>query len=477
MLLSLLLVFFMGAILPFAFAPLDIYPFAFIVPAVLLSQWQKSTPGQAFLKGGLFGLGFYGVGVSWVYISIHTYGNASTAVAGLITLALVTVLSLGPATQGYLLVRLFGKKSPSLFCLVGFPITWVIWEWLRSLPLNGFPWLYLGYSQLATPLRGFAPIVGVYGVSLAVATICGALVLVSSRLYPGAKIRALCILLAILAGGWWLTGKQWTKPAGPPLTVTLVQANISQSLKWQPGEFNHIVQTYQTLTEPHWGASRLIIWPEAALPAFPEQIPEILQQLDHTAASRHSTLLLGVLLGDLRIKQYFNGALLLGADHGEYRKRQLVPFGEYTPLASVFSFLIHYWQIPMSDFTAGSARQPVLSAAGVKITPLICYEIAYPLQVLKYSVGSELIVNISDDSWFGRSMASAQQAEMAQLRALETGRFVLLVANTGITGIINPVGEFIAILPAHQAAVLNGAVTPMQGKTPLMRWSSRLSAF
>lgn len=471
MLLSLLLVFCLGAILPFAFAPFSVYSLAFIAPAVLLYQWQRSTPWQAFIKGGIFGLGFYGVGVSWVFISIHTYGNASAGVAGLITFAMISVLAIGPATQGYVLTRVFGKKNPSVFCLAAFPAAWVIWEWLRSLPLNGFPWLYLGYSQMHTPLRGFAVLVGVYGVSLTVAMICGCLVLLATRQLLSVKLTALGILLALLISGWWLTNRPWTQASGKPLAVTLVQANISQSLKWQPGQFEHIVQTYLDLSQPYWRQSRLIIWPEAAIPAFPEQIPNLLTQLDQTAAASHSTLLLGVLLGDLSKKQYYNGILLLGADHGDYRKRHLVPFGEYTPLAAVFAFLINYWQIPMSDFTAGPTQQPALTAAGIKIAPFICYEIAYPLQVLRYAHDSELLINISDDSWFGQSMASAQQAEMAQMRALETGRFILLGANTGITGIIDPFGNFAAILPAHQAAALTGTITPMHGQTPLMRWN------
>ena len=469
--LSLLLVFLMGAILPLAFAPFSVYTLALISPAILLYQWLKSTPRMAFFKGGLFGLGFFGVGISWVYISIHTYGNASVFVAGLITLAMVLFLSLWPAIQGYLLMRLFGQRHPLIICLAGFPATWVILEWLRALPLNGFPWLYLGYSQINTPLRGFAPVIGAFGVSLAVTLICGSLVLMSTRQTLRTKIYGLVVLVLVIAIGWMLTGKNWTKQAAPPLSVSLVQANIGQSIKWQAGEFDHIVQTYQTLSKPLWGKSRLIVWPEAALPAFPEQIPTLLDQLNQTATDQKSTLLLGILLGNISQKRYFNGIMLLGADHGEYRKRHLVPFGEYTPLKSVFAFLINYWQIPMSDFTAGANQQQPLTVAGLSIAPFICYEIAYPLQVLKYSQNSNFIVNISDDSWFGKSMASAQQAEMARMRALETGRFILLGANTGITAIVDARGEVTSALPAHQQAVLNGSIIPMKGQTPLMRWN------
>ena len=466
---SLFLAFLMGIILPLAFAPFQIFSCAFIIPAVLLYLWKKSTPGAAFWQGAVFGLGFYGVGVSWVYISIHNYGNASIWVAGLITLAMITFLSLGPATQAYLLKRVFGKCKDQWLCLAAFPSTWVIWEWLRSLPLNGFPWLYLGYSQLSTPLRGYAPIIGVFGVSLVAAIISGCLVLISTRRPFRMKLWALLIMVVLVIGGWVLTGRQWTKPVGAPLSVSMVQANISQSVKWKPDAFQKIVQTYWRLTKPYWNTSRLIIWPEAALPAFPQQIPNIIKKIDD-AADQHSTILLGILLGDPVTKPYYNGIMLLGADHGEYRKRHLVPFGEYTPLKSIFSFLINYWQIPMSDFNPGSASQSPLIVNGIKIAPFICYEIAYPLEVLKYSRESQILVNISDDSWFGKSIAAPQQAEMARLRALETGRYVLLAANTGITGIIDQQGQFISILQPHQEAVLHSNALAMQGATPLLKW-------
>ncbi len=265
---SYLLIFCMGLILPFAFAPLSIFTLAFIAPAVVLYEWQKSTPRQAFVKGLIFGLGFFGVGVSWVYISIHTFGNASGLISTFITLAMVSFLALFPAVQGYILIRFFANKNPLALCLAAFPVTWVLFEWLRSLPLNGFPWLFLGYSQITTPLRGFAPLMGVYGVSLVVAVLCGCFVLMCTRQTLRTKLLALGILIILIFAGWQLSHIKWTKRTGKPLSVTLVQANIAQSIKWQPGRFGTILETYQKLTESQWEKSRLIVWPEAALPAF-----------------------------------------------------------------------------------------------------------------------------------------------------------------------------------------------------------------
>lgn len=468
MFLSLILVFLLGAILPFAFAPVGVYTLAFIVPTLLLYFWRKSTPAQAFIQGGLFGLGFYGVGVSWVFISIHTYGNASIAASAFITFAMIAVLALGPATQGYILMRVFGRQTPVRLYLAAFPATWVIWEWLRSLPMNGFPWLYLGYSQLTTPLRGFAPLIGIYGVSLVVAFMCGCLLLIATKQTLTTKWLALFLFLTMIGAGWGLSNRHWTQQSGEKMNVALVQANISQTMKWQPEQFNQIVRTYELLSQPYWEKSRLIIWPEASLPAFPAQIPEILEKFTKTSLDHQSTLLLGILLGRPDQK-YYNGILLLGSDQGQYQKRHLVPFGEYTPLSSIFSFLIHYWKIPMSNFSAGAENQNSLKIGKVNLAAFICYEIAYPFQVLNYSQESGFIVNISDDSWFGKSMASFQQMQMAQFRALETGRYVLSAANTGVTGVIDSLGVISSVLPPYQSGVLYASVPMMQGKTPLMR--------
>ncbi len=197
------------------------------------------------------------------------------------------------------------------------------------------------------------------------------------------------------------------------------------------------------------------------------EVAGTLDQLDRTGQEKNTTLMLGILLAD-GPHRYYNGILLLGVDHGEYRKRHLVPFGEYTPLPKIFSFLLKYWNIPMSSFQAGPSHQDSFSVAGIPIAGFICYEIAYPNLVLKFTEDRQLIVNISDDSWFGKSMASMQQMQMARMRALETGRFALLAANTGVTAIINPQGKLVSTLPLHQSGILSGSVSAMVGKTPLM---------
>ena len=459
-----------GAFLPFAFSPFAVYTLAFISPAILFAIWLISTPKQAFIRGFLFGLGCFGVGTSWIFISINTYGQIPFLLSIVITVLFVITLALFPATQGYLLNRLFKNKSDIIKCLCLFPASWVLWEWLRSILFTGFPWLFLGYSQINSPLRGFAPLFCVYGISLTVALISGSLVLLGRRNTYLVKITCVVIIGVLIGAGALLSSHPWTQPAGKPIQVSLVQGNIKQSLKWQPGELQHSLKIYKTLTEKNWG-SKLIVWPEASVPTFPQQIKFFFNNMDKNAKLHKDYLIIGAPIMNDKTKEYFNGMMLIGAGKGLYLKRHLVPFGEYLPLKFLFSGLIKTLKIPMSDFTAGSQQQPPFKIGTIPIAPFICYEIAYPMEVLNSVKGKQMIIVITDDSWFGQSIALNQQLEMAQMRALETGRYVLHSANTGITAFINPQGKIKAMLPENKEAVLTATATPMKGNTPLMRWN------
>ena len=459
-----------GAALPFAFAPYNAYSLAFLSPAILLFIWLRAKPWQAALQGLFFGFGFFGVGISWVYISIHHFGNAPIPLATFITALFVGILSLYPALHGYLFRRLFQNKPLAIQCLCVFPASWVLFEALRGWLFTGFPWLFLGYSQIITPLHALAPLFGVYGISLAVTLISGAVVLLAtpkkSLLLKGISVL---IIIVIVSSGWILSERTWTQAAGKPIKVSLVQGNITQTLKWQPEELMNILNIYRKLTEKNW-QSKLIIWPEAAIPTYPEDAKNYFQTMNKLAKQQKDYLIIGSPIYDQKTQKFYNGLNLIGAGKGQYLKRHLVPFGEYTPLKSTLGKLIKKLNIPMSDFSSGPKKQPPLRINGYNIAAFICYEIAYSREVLQHVKDTQIIINISDDSWFGRSKALYQQAQMAQMRALETGRPVLLSTNTGITGFINPLGRFTKLAPIDKRLVLNGKVTPMKGETPLMRW-------
>ena len=460
-----------GAALPFAFAPFNIFFIAYIALAILLWIWLRSTPWQAAYRGFLFGLGFFGVGTSWVYISIHNFGNASAFLAIFITALFVMFLALYIALQGYLSRRLFQKKSIAIQSLCIFPALWLTFEALRAWVFTGFPWLLLGYSQLSTPLHSLTPLFGVYGLSLVVCFISGALVVLANPIKAGkAKVLATSIIVILFAGGLIVKGRQWTEPAGKPIQVSLVQGNITQEMKWKPEELLNILGIYKDMTTSLWG-SKLVVWPEAAVPIYPQDVKAYFTLMNKLAKQHGDYLIIGSPIFDPKTKQAYNGLQMVGAGKGTYYKRHLVPFGEYTPLQSVFGTVMKKFNIPMSDFSRGPANQKPLRMGNINIASFICYEIAFSRAVLRYSKNTQLLINISDDSWFGRSIALDQQLQMAQFRALETGRPILSSTNTGVTAIINPLGKITISAPIDKRKSLTGKVTPMKDETPLMRWN------
>jgi apolipoprotein N-acyltransferase len=479
-----------GALLPLAFAPCAFYPLAIICPALLCWLWLRAVPREAFCYGYLFGLGQFGVGVSWVYISIHQFGGANVALAALIAGLLIFFIALFPALQGYLLTRFFSRPRALVLCLV-FPGLWVLLEWVRSWIFTGFPWLLLGASQVSSPLRGFAPMVGEYGLSFfsalsavllsLIITRC-AIFIVSPIVPPlplagegarragegGLKIisYSFLTLLIIWITGFALTKIQWTHPQSQSLKVALIQGDIPQQMKWDPASVSLSLQRYYQFTQQHWD-SQLIIWPENAIPLLQTQAQNFLQKLTVEAQQHQTTLITGIPVQ--KGFNYYNALLALGDDRGVYYKRHLVPFGEYVPLFSWLGGLLDFLQIPMSNFSAGALRQPELHMGNFIIAPFICYEVVYENMVLHDARRANLLVTISDDAWFGHSFASAQHLQIGRLRALETGRYHLFATNSGITAIIDAQGKILAQAPAFQPAVLTGAIQMMTGVTPIVR--------
>ena len=458
-----------GAALPLAFEPFNVYSLAFISPAFLLFFWLKSNGKQAFWLGWIFGIGCFGIGTSWIYISIHQFGNASVFLSVLITTLFTLFLALFPATLGWIFkigCRTTVNKIPTLLL---FPSLWVLGEYARTILFTGFPWLFLGYTQLSTPLRGLAPLIGVYGLSWIVAFISGVLVLLATRQTVMTKILCVMMTAVVVISGYFFSKHHWTQSSGQPIQVSLIQGNIPQTIKWDPNYLAKNVDIYKQLTFEHW-SSRLIIWPEGAFPVVAQDASLFITSLGVIAAQHHASIIFGVPIENKKTKQYYNGLMMVGENQGEYLKQHLVPFGEYIPLDFIFKYVMHYFSIPMSDFSAGPTHQSLLKFNTLLIAPFICYEIAYPTAVLTRSENSNILLTISDDSWFGRSIALAQRLQMAQMRALEMGRYLLLSSNTGITAFISPAGEILQGAPIDQRAVLTHHIQSMTGKTPLMRW-------
>jgi len=462
-----LIAFAAGAVTVLAFAPFSLFPLAVLGPALLLFLWLNATPGMAFREGWMFGLGLFGFGVFWMHISIDQFGNVGTVLAILITLLFVIAMALYYGFLGWLGKRLTGGGRDGVQLMV-YPALWVLLEWVRGWFLTGFPWLALGYSQAGTPLQGFASLLGVYGVSFLV--MVSAACLVAAFLHPVRyRFPALVLLAAVWGSGWLLDGVNWTQPSGAPLRVAMIQANISQEEKWESANRQPTIDLYLELTRKQWG-SDIIVWPETSMPAFLHQLEgNVLKELELEAVQEGSELLIGIPVWRQEDKRYFNAMVTLGRKNDSYYKRHLVPFGEYMPMKWLLEPLIKILNIPMSNFAHGNGARPLLNIGDYVAGVSVCYEDAFGEEVIEALPEAAFLVNVSNDAWFGDSLAMPQHLQIARMRSIETGRYMLRSTNTGISALIGPKGELIQTSPILQRYVLSGEITPMTGVTPYAR--------
>lgn len=459
-----------GSCLTLAFAPFCIFPIAVIAPALLLYVWRNVKPRQSFWYGWLYGLGFFGMSVSWVFVSMHRFGGLPIPIASLFTLLFAATLALFPAVQGYLLNRFFPTSTP-VQLLLAFPISCALTDWLRSWLFSGFPWVLLGYSQTNSPLKGFAPIIGEYGLAFIITLCSGLLVLAWLKAIPLKKasrrsLVPLSVLIVIWLVGLALTHIEWTTPQHKPIKVSLVQGNIPQQLKWQADFIQPTLDRYVSLTSQHWD-SDLIIWPEAAIPLAFQYAGDFLTYLDQQAKQHKTRILLGI-PEEIDDIHYYNALYVVGNGNGHYYKRQLVPFGEYLPFPKQLEWLMNYWQIPLSTLLPGKLQQAELQVDGFTIAPFICYEIAYTYLVEMIPAMTDFLVIVSNDAWFGESFAPSQHLQIAQFRAITTARPAVVSTNNGITAIVDDQGYTSQQLPQFATAVLTGEVTARHGTTPIM---------
>jgi apolipoprotein N-acyltransferase len=424
--------------------------------------------GRGVRIGWFYGLGLYGVGVSWVYVSIHEHGNASPALAGALVALFVSGMALFPLLNGWVFNRVRSTSWTRSAC--AFVILLLGFEWLLTWFLTGFPWLSLGYGQIDSLLAGFAPVGGVALVSGMTAASALALLLWGRMLVR--KRTGGWVFLGIGLAPWLLGGVlgqvSWTEP-GASRTAALVQGNVAQETKWEADMRLPIVARYRTLSEPHWDVD-LMLWPEAAITAFEHQAQALLDALDQRASAGGAGLILGlpaveVLPGNEY--EFLNTAMGLGTAQGRYVKRRLVPFGEYVPLESLLRGLIRFFDLPMSHAASGDWQQQPLTVNGSTANMAICYEIVYP-ELVRAPV--DVLLTISNDTWFGDSIGPQQHLAIARMRALENGRWLLRATNNGITAIVDHQGRVRARLPQFEAGVLRGEYRLMNGLTPFGRF-------
>lgn len=457
----------LGAASVLAFAPFAFFPLAALTLAGLFVLLRGRSPKQAAATGFAFGAGWFGVGTSWVFVSLSVFGGLPPLLAGIATALFCGVLALFPALAAWCLAR--WQPAGPIAQALRFAGIWTLAEWLRSWLFTGFPWLSLGYSQTPpSPFAGYAPLFGVYGMSLAVALFAAlAAGVVVQRTTRGRAVAAL-LAAALVAVGAGLRGIPWSAPQGAPVSVALLQGNIEQDLKWRPERFSDSMRVYAALMATH--PAQLTVLPETAVPAFLDQVPpEYLLRFKEHGEARHGDVLFGVAAGDGR--QYANAAVSLGVSPSQiYAKSHLVPFGEFVPFG--FQWFLDLMRIPMGNFTAGPDRQQPLEIAGQKVAVNICYEDAFGSEIVRALPEATLLVNLSNTAWFGDSLAQPQHLQIAQIRALETGRPMLRATNTGMTGVVRADGTVQAVLPPFVRDALVAEVQGHAGTTPYVRWGN-----
>ncbi len=452
-----------GALTVAGYAPLAVFPLPFLSLAGLLWLWQRAaTPREAFWAGFAFGAGLFGVGVSWVYVSLHDFGSMPAPLAAFATLAFCAILAFYPAAAGWCLARLqLGPLAGQL----AFPALWTLFEWLRGWLFTGVPWLAVGYSQVDSPLAGLAPMVGVYGVSFATALCAGLLVIVISG-SAKARIAGALALAFVFGLGHVLKQMAWTSPQGAPFQVALLQGNIPQEMKFRAERYLAMLATYKRLIEA--SHAQLIVLPETAIPRFLDAVdPLYLKDIARIAIERHADLIVGVPIrdGDGR---YFNSVISVGTSPSQrYDKSHLVPFGEFVPPG--FSWIVKTFAIPLTDFSLGPENPKPLALAGQLVAPNICWEDAFGEEIIRQLPQATLLANVSNVAWFGDSLAPAQHLQISRMRALETGRTMLRATNTGVTAIIDPRGRVVASLPQFTEGVLTGEVQGHVGASPYVK--------
>lgn len=473
----------LGAASVAGFAPLYLFPLPIVTLACLLHLWTEVSDARSAARlGWWFGLGFFLCGVSWVYVSLHDFGAMPAPLAALATLLFCAYLALFPALVGYAFKRLPGTLALKARVLV--PSAWTLAEWTRGWLLTGFPWLGIGYSQVPlSPLAGYAPVVGIYGVTLVTAASAGIVFLfargVLERRRAGQRDRTTLLMPSIVflcmwLGGFALQQVRWTSATGDPVSVALLQGNIPQEIKWTDEGLRTTLVTYRDLALE--SDARLIVLPETALPLFLHDVPpDYLRGFAAHARRNNGDVLIGIPERE-QSGDYYNSVVSIGTSPTQaYRKSHLVPFGEFIPLRPVLAWIVGVLSIPLQDFTPGTREPRPLEVAGERIAVNVCYEDAFGEEIIRQLPEATLLVNMSNVAWFGRSIAPRQHLQISQARALETGRYMLRATNTGMTAVIDERGKVVVAAPQFETAAVSASVRGYSGATPYVRWGNSVA--
>ena len=471
-----------GGLIFLAFSPWNLVAVAVASLAVLFRAVLRASPPRALWRGWLFGVAGFGTGIWWIAESFQ-YRDIGIGVAAPLTALLTCALAFYPAVFGWVSARFLcsgpqpGSGTAVAAAFWWFPAAWVLFEWLRGTLFSGFTWLQVGYAGLESPLAAWAPLGGSYAVGLAVAVTAASVAMLGAARHR-TVVRAVGVSVLLWAGGAAMvvldTHAVWTRPAGDPLRVLIVQGNVPQDEKWSESARREALERYARLTERHPGAD-LVVWPETAIPYFADQVRPFLRAAGAAAEEGGYVLLAGLLSFDPASGRPYNSVVRLSSPRSVdapsyYHKRHLVPFSERIPLGALVGPVARRLGLPAESFSSGAERQVPLRAGAHEVSVSICYEITFGAESARDSGSAGLLVNVSNDAWFGDTPGPHQHFQMARMRALELGRWMVRATNTGISALVTPDARVAASVPSFETRVLEADLLPLRGQTPYARW-------
>ncbi|MCP1673945.1 apolipoprotein N-acyltransferase [Natronocella acetinitrilica] len=457
-----------GALIALALSPFHWSWLTLLSPAALFYLVAAAPRRLAPWVGYVYGVGYFGAGGHWIYYSVGEFGGGP-----LVALVFCAALAAAFGLLIWALVHLWLRVRPQAALpavTVALPTCWMAVEWVRSWLFTGTTWLQLGYAHVDNWLGGYAPIIGALGISMLVSVLAGLIAWAALvRRRKPAIVAVVAVVVVWLIGG--VMQRDWTSPAAEPLQIALLQGNVPQDQKWLPENRQRQLDLYERLTSRFWGAD-VVIWPETAIPAFQHQVSrEFLAPLLADAEDYGTDVLVGLPSWDSETRAVYNTVLALGQEVDVYHKRHLVPFGEYVPFRRYLGAALDVFGAPMADFTPGWTAGPLM-VGGQPMAISICYEITFPNEVRDFLPEATVLVNVSNDAWFGTSIGPHQHFQMARMRALEMGRPLVRATNTGITASVDHRGQVIARVPQFTVDALLTEVTPHEGVTPYMWWGN-----
>ena len=455
-----------GSSFALGFAPFFLWPLSILSICILMYLLDGQGRKESFIISFLYGLGYWLCGISWVYVSIHYHGDISIIGSSLITFLFISCLSIYMGIFGILYNYLSTNSAQN--AIIVFPVCWVFIEILRGILFTGFPWLLAGTTISNTPLGGWISVIGSQGNSLILMIFCGSLYtffIGNKNLGPLPLLSSL-IISFIIGSSLTLQSINWTTPSHV-IPVSIYQPNLTLEEKWS---YQGIAKTKEMFEKSIDQAleSELVVFPETALIQTQNELGTWIQDIHDASKTKDISLITGIIARneEERANNLMRNRIIgLGSAYGSYDKQQLVPFGEFVPLERFLGKLLDLMGLNLTNTIPGDQFNLIKSSI-LKISPSICYEIAYANLINKTAPSSNILITISNDTWFGSSLGPEQHLQLAVDRVLEHQKPLLRSTNSGISAIIDHKGNIVDKQKHFEEKRLTGRVVLQEGNTP-----------